>query len=349
MGRIRPCPRSANASPGRYGPRERIEERQGRTEGPWLPTTNSARQQQPYLPAEAQPGRLGATRSEQEILDLILGAARDDDRIRVVILNGSRANPNARPDPFRDFDIVYVVTDPVPFRHNLDWIKRFGELMIMQLPDEMLDPPPGEDERYAYLMQFADGNRIDLTIYPLAKLAALGRDSLSILLLDKDGLIAPFGPSNESDYLPEPPTAKAFSDCCNEFWWVCPYVAKGLWRQELPYAKFMMDQAVRDQLVKMLTWYVGVKTGFSRGPGKLGKHLEQCLEPELWAMLLETYPDADYGRIWASLHAMGELFRLVATHVANHFGFEYPHGDDQRVSAHLRHVQRLPKGAQEIY
>lgn len=31
-------------------------------------------------------------------------------------MNGSRVNPHARPDPFQDFDIVYSVTDPEPFR-----------------------------------------------------------------------------------------------------------------------------------------------------------------------------------------------------------------------------------------
>lgn len=36
-------------------------------------------------------------RSEQEMLDLILDTARQDERIRAVILNGSRANPNAPP------------------------------------------------------------------------------------------------------------------------------------------------------------------------------------------------------------------------------------------------------------
>ncbi len=46
---------------------------------------------------------------------------------------------------------------------------------------------------------------------------------------------------------------------------------------------------------------------------------------------------------------MCELFRLTALRVAAHFGYDYPHGDDARVSAHLRHVQRLPHDAQEIY
>jgi aminoglycoside 6-adenylyltransferase len=46
---------------------------------------------------------------------------------------------------------------------------------------------------------------------------------------------------------------------------------------------------------------------------------------------------------------MGELFRQIALVVAGHFGFEYPHGDDARVTAHLRHVQGLPRDAAEMY
>ena len=42
-------------------------------------------------------------RSEKEMYDLILGYANADENIRAVILNGSRANPNRKPDPFNDF------------------------------------------------------------------------------------------------------------------------------------------------------------------------------------------------------------------------------------------------------
>jgi len=97
-------------------------------------------------------------RSEQEMLELIVGIAREDERIRAVIMNGSRANPNAPPDPFQDFDIVYIVTDVAPFRYNYEWIKRFGEIMIMQMPEDMEDPPPSNNGGFGYLMQFTDGN-----------------------------------------------------------------------------------------------------------------------------------------------------------------------------------------------
>ncbi len=288
-------------------------------------------------------------RSEQEMFDLILATARQDERIRAVILNGSRANPNAPHDFFQDYDVVYIVTEVAPFKRNLEWIRRFGELMILQLPDDMEDPPPLGGDHYAYLMQFSDGNRIDLSIFPLARLAELEDDSETILLLDKDGLFSSQEPPSDHDYLVRPPTARAYFDCTNEFWWVCPYAAKGLWRQEFTYARQMLDVYVREQLMKMLNWYVGVKTGFSCSPGKMGKYLQRYLEPELWRMLLKTYASGSYEESWNALFAMGDLFRITAVQVAEHFGYEYPHSEDRRVSAHLRHVQQLSRDAEEMY
>jgi aminoglycoside 6-adenylyltransferase len=288
-------------------------------------------------------------RSEQKMYDLILNIARQDERVRAVILNGSRANPNASRDIFQDYDIIYVVTDVAALKSDPAFLPRFGKLMIMQLPDDMSDPPPGSERgSYAYLLQFADGNRIDLTLYPLAQLDKLWKDSLSVLLLDKDGVIPPFPPADESSYLPKPPTAKAFADCCNEFWWVCPYVAKGLWRGEIVYAHSMFE-VVREQLMKMLAWYIGTNTSFALNPGKYGKYFERYLEPELWTMLLRTYADGDYDHTWEALSIMGELFRRTAGLVALHFGFDYSRGDDARVSAHLQHVRSLPKDAKEMY
>ncbi|MEW6751955.1 MAG: aminoglycoside 6-adenylyltransferase [Candidatus Latescibacterota bacterium] len=288
-------------------------------------------------------------RSEEEMLRLIVDTARADDRVRAVILNGSRANPAAPRDPFQDFDIVYLVTDVAPFRDDPAWIDRFGERMILQMPGAMDDPPPANDGGFAYLMQFADGNRIDLGLFPVARAHQREQDSLSILLLDKDGVVGPFPPSSEADYLPRPPAAKTFADCCNEFWWVCPYVAKGLWREEIVYAKAMLDQYVRPQLMKMLTWHIGVRTRFASNPGKLGKHFRRYLEPEAWTLLLDTYADANYEATWSALLATCELFRKTATGVAAHFAFEYPTADDARVSAHLRHVRSLPRDAAQIY
>ncbi len=288
-------------------------------------------------------------RSEQEMLGLIISIAQKDERVRAVIMNGSRVNPNAPRDFFQDYDVVYLVTEKESFLADPSWIQVFGELMILQLPDEMSDPPPEGRNHYAYLMQFADGNRIDLSLYLVSKLDQLEDDSLTLTLLDKDGILPRFDPPNDSGYLPKPPTAKNFRDCTNEFWWVSPYAAKGLWRKEIVYAKAILDVYVREQLDKMLVWYAGMRTAYQQSPGKEGKYLEKFLEPELWQLLLRTYADADYDRTWDALLDMGELFRRIAIPVAEQFGFTYPEGDDRRVSAHMRHVRYLPRDAKEMY
>jgi aminoglycoside 6-adenylyltransferase len=126
-------------------------------------------------------------------------------------------------------------------------------------------------------------------------------------------------------------------------------VAKGLWREEILYAKHFLDHFVRDQLMKMIAWYIGMGTQFSKNPGKFGKYLRQYLGPELWQMLLNTYSDADYERTWEALDATCELFRTLAPKVAAHFDFEYRYQDDERVRAHLKHVRDLPKDAKEMY
>ena len=111
----------------------------------------------------------------------------------------------------------------------------------------------------------------------------------------------------------------------------------------------MYDTIVRGELMKMLTWYLGIKTGFTRNLGKSGKYFEHYLEPTLWAKLEATFAGADYDHTWDAFEAMCELFRTVAVAVADHFDFAYLYADDRRVSAHLRHVRALPKDVSTMY
>ncbi len=280
-------------------------------------------------------------RNEQEMMDLILTTAREDDRIRAVILNGSRVNPNVKPDRFQDFDIIFVVTDITPFISDPTWIDRFGERMIMQTPDLMGTEAPRNDGGFTYLMQFMDGNRIDLSLVPINHVQEMKDDSLSILLMDKDNRFKPFPPPSEASYLPAPPTAKAFGDCCNEFWWVSTYVAKGLVREDILYAHHMLDDVMRGELMKMLTWNFGIRTDFRKNPGKAGDNLKTGLPAQYWSHLLATFAPAEINPTWDSLLTSSELFRDCAREVAAFFNFDYPEEDDARVSKYLRQVKTI--------
>jgi aminoglycoside 6-adenylyltransferase len=287
-------------------------------------------------------------RTESEMLDLILQFANEDERVRAVIMNGSRVNPTVDRDIFQDYDIVFIVSALDEFVRDRSWIKHFGELIIMQTPDENA-LIPCDRECFAFLMLFQDGNRIDLTLHPLEKLNEYAPESLSVSLMDKDGILGQLPPPNDGEYMIVPPTAKEFSSCCNEFWWVSTYVAKGLWRHQLPYANYMFEHPVRDMLTLMLKWYIGTQTNFSANVGACGKYFEKHLPRSLWDKYLKTFSDADYQNMWRSLFTMCDLFREVAMTVAEHFGYDYPVDDDQRVTDYLRHIRDLPSDAERIF
>ena len=75
-------------------------------------------------------------RTENEMMKLIIGVAENDERIRAVYMNGSRTNPNIKKDVFQDYDIVYVVKETLSFINDKKWTSLFGEIAIMQLPDD---------------------------------------------------------------------------------------------------------------------------------------------------------------------------------------------------------------------
>lgn len=283
-------------------------------------------------------------RSEQQMMSLILDTAKDDERIRAVMMNGSRVNPNVPRDDFQDYDIVYFVTETDSFRADPPWIDRFGERLIMQMPDENEMYPTEPTARIVYLMQFQDGNRIDLTLMPLAKRQQLMKpDSLSILLVDKDGSIGPLPATSDIDYHIRRPSEKHFQGACNEFWWIGLNMAKGLWREELTYVMFMYEQINRNVLIQLLEWKVGMRSDFTMSAGKCGKYLQNHLTPEEWQAYLCTYSDAQYDHIWSSLFAMCDLFSETAQEVAGKLNFAYNHTEERNVRAYLNEVRNRPK------
>lgn len=280
-----------------------------------------------------------ASRSEEEIYKLILDTAEADERVRFVVLEGSRANPHAKKDPFQDFDIIYGVFDIKPFVNNINWIEKFGERMVMQQPDDMFGEK-ASNYKYTYLMQFVDGNRIDLNILAINQLKNYKFNSCSKVLLDKDGILS-LPPSNDSDYLPAAPTAKEFYDCCNEFWWCVPYVAKGLWRKELFYARDILDGTLREQTMTLMNWYFGIKTDFKRAPGKCGKNYANFIEQELLDLLSGCYRSDSIENTWKALASNCQLIARIGKVIADKFQFEYPIEDQEKVLIHIERVKTL--------
>lgn len=275
-------------------------------------------------------------RTPDEMMELVLNIAKNDENIRGVMITGSRANSDCPVDVFQDFDIVYFVKEVSPYWDNMDWIEaNFGKPSMTQKPESMRLMPPCEDGNYAYLMIFPDGNRIDLQIT-----ADPYEDDgePAIVLLDKDGCLPKIKIKKDFWYV-ERPEQKIFSDCCNEFHWCLNNVAKGIARDELSYAMEQLNHYVRDMLIQMLAWYVGTNHSFSVSVGKNGKYFKNLLPIDIYERFTKTYSDACYEHMWDAVFEMLSLFGDVARYVAAQLNFTYDEAEERGIENYVEQVK----------
>lgn len=282
-------------------------------------------------------------RNEHEMFELILNIAKADERIRAVYMNGSRVNQNVKKDIFQDYDIVFVVTETKSFLEDKSWISLFGETAIVQEPNsEDFGWGSNHDytHSYTWLMLFKDGNRIDLQI-EVKDIALEGyfSDTLTLNLLDKDNFLPKIAPANDTTHLIQPPTKQIYLGCCNQFWWCLNNVAKGIARNQIPYAMRMYTEVVHSELDRMVEWYIAMNHGFTISTGMWGKYFREYLPSEFYDMYLKTYSDCDCNNFWNAIFTACELFRVIAVHVSDKFDYVYNINDDESIMAYLNAVK----------
>ncbi|MBD5514439.1 MAG: aminoglycoside 6-adenylyltransferase [Lachnospiraceae bacterium] len=288
-------------------------------------------------------------RDEVTMYKLFMDIANADDRILAMYLNGSRTNANVPKDIMQDYDLVFVVTETRPFIEDKNWILNFGNILYMQYPDESPDYPSDKENIYGWLMQFDDGNRIDLHVESLIHAREhIHDDKLCRILLDKDNILPPIPESTDEDYHVRKPSEAQFRACINEFWWCSNNIAKGLWRGEMPYVQDMTNFVVRKQLEKMLSWKVGIITDFGVSVGKSAKYLYRWIGEEEYQLYLNTYFGGNVEEAWQAVFSMCDLFESVTEYVAEGLGYTYNREEGKAAAAFLKHVHDLPKDAKEV-
>ena len=57
--------------------------------------------------------------------DLILSVAKEDERVRGVLLNGSRADTSRKKDDLQDYDIIYITEHVTDFNNKFRLVRCF--------------------------------------------------------------------------------------------------------------------------------------------------------------------------------------------------------------------------------
>jgi aminoglycoside 6-adenylyltransferase len=280
-------------------------------------------------------------RTEQEVMKLLIEVARQDDRIRLVTLEGSRTNRNIPRDEFQDYDISYFVTDMAYYLSDDKWLDVFGKRIMMQKPEDMELFPPELGGWFSYLMIFEDGVKIDLTLIPISEADDYfaKSDGLVSVLLDKDARIGQDVIASDRKYWITRPSQRSFDDCCNEFWFVSTYVVKGLARREILFAIDHLSGIARPNLLRMMAWKIGAERGYTFSVGKNYKFIDRYIPKDDWHRLMSTYEMGSYEQMWRSLFTCYDLFRSYSQEVAAALGYTYP-DYDAAITAYTEKIYR---------
>jgi aminoglycoside 6-adenylyltransferase len=288
------------------------------------------------------------THNQDDVIGKLVQWAEEQDTIRAMLLTSTRAIPNASVDIFSDYDVVLIVEAIRPFYEERSWLADFGEVLVVYWDPIYPDPEYGS-EKFANVIQYEDGLKIDFTLWPVELLQKIVQapalttelDAGYRILLDKDNLTAGMKPPTYTGYIPVRPTNEIYQKSIEEFFSDVPYVAKCLLRDELLPAKWCLDYDMKHVYLRpMLEWRMELDHGWSMPTGALGKGLKKRLPTEIWDQLEDTFAGADIADNWASLFNTIALFRRVAIEVGEGLGYIYPHDLDQRVTAFINDMQR---------
>lgn len=118
-----------------------------------------------------------------------------------------------------------------------------------------------------------------------------------------------------------------FDECGKNFFSLALDVSFNLMSRDMISAGFKM-QEMRDELYKLLNWYIIDKFNKGMYAGESGKNFIHTLEADLKEELILTFKSNDIMDFYSSIFAACQLFRKVGMKLAEKFEFSYPKKDD---------------------
>jgi aminoglycoside 6-adenylyltransferase len=290
-------------------------------------------------------------RITRDILPTLIRWATARTTLRSALLTSTRAIPGAHIDALSDYDVILIVQDIRPYVADRAWLADFGDVLVVYWDPIHPDPVYGI-EQCGNVTQYADGLKMDFTLWPVALFQQIVAapalpaelDAGYRVLLDKDRLTAPMHAPTFAAYVPAPPSLATYQTLINDFLSDAPYVAKCLWRDELLPAKWCLDCDMKQTYLRqLLEWRMEIDQGWSVPAGFLGKGLKKHLPRDIWDLVEQTYVGARVADNWEALAHTMALFRKVAVEVGEHLEYAYPDDLHRRVRAYVEQIRQMER------
>jgi aminoglycoside 6-adenylyltransferase len=281
--------------------------------------------------------------------------ARDRPDVRAAVVVGSRARTDHPADEWSDLDIGLAVTHPDRYLSSTDWIKDIAPVLTLYR----------DSSGPTYHVLFEGALDVGVAIIPhvqvklatrfvpvlrrlpfLYRLPGLGQLRAALteaaeyyrrggrIILDKDGVaqrfLALLPRLAPPDALPNP---SQFTETVSEFWFAAVWTAKHLRRGELWWAMTEgCDGQMKSLLLRMIEWHAKAARGRDVDTWEGGRFLEEWADARVLERLPATF--AHYGArdVEQALLATMDLFRWLATDIAERLGYPYPTASDEYVT-----------------
>lgn len=278
-------------------------------------------------------------------LQQIIDWAEHNPDIRTVLLTSSLVNPYAPVDDFSDLDVELVFENMKSYESDKKWIELFGLPISMVEEDDTFF----EGKHAMKMVLYEDHVKVDFKLYQKSEfIKEVQEETLPEdwdvgykVLVDKDELTKYLKAATHRAIMIQKPTPERFHQLINDFWWDTTYVAKCLKRDEIFYAKFMMEDVIRtDYLVPLLEWYIASENKWKNiTTNKHGRLFKRYLSPELWKKVETTFSGSNIEENWEALFSYADLFHEIGIDLATKINTDYPEEMEYKVRKYLNEIR----------
>ncbi|MDE2949548.1 MAG: aminoglycoside 6-adenylyltransferase [Chloroflexota bacterium] len=275
-----------------------------------------------------------ASLPQHSMLSQVLDWARQEERIRALVLTGSLARGDGSTDQWSDLDAQIIARDYASYIADDTWLDELGEVWIRF--------PLSQDLPYK-LVWFAGGAKVDFqflrvdAIHEMICSGALSDEYLRgyIVALDKDGLFRDLPPSPQVFLGPDPPSAGQVEAVINEFYFEAIHVAQFIRRREFWVVKFR-DWTMKCDLLQMLEWHAHATSDEPVNTWLLGKRIREWTGEETYAAIEEIWSAWDVAALWRGLLRQIKLFRSISRELGDALGFNLDSSAHEQIEAYIR-------------
>ncbi|MCC6612422.1 MAG: aminoglycoside 6-adenylyltransferase [Anaerolineae bacterium] len=261
--------------------------------------------------------------------------ARSQDDVRAVVVIGSRARDDGTADAYSDLDLCLFTMAPDDYASSDAWLATFGTPWLTVLETTGHGDPE-------WLVIYESDLKADFALLPVDPHARSLTEQIRRaphhnvfarglrVLVDK----YPQRERLELVIRHEPlPDGGRFDAQVRAFLLACVRVAKFVQRGDLWRAQALLSQAMRGQIMTMLTWHARSLRGDDYDTSYGGRDVEKWADQRAVAALPRLFPAYDRDAIRAALMAHLALMRWLAEETAARLSYAFPEATYTRTAA----------------